>query len=198
MLIKSALQALFAASAAAIAIPDQSAENAPVSGPLPIMYGKCYRIQTDDRQWMGKRGSGYQGWDLNLAQSGIYEVCQHRVDGSCEYDAVRTVQSDEDFFLWAFSGSNSGGPNLVAATNPSYLGWFYAAYGGWARYIWHFRGKADCDLGTKPCAIHTGGHNGDMAKGIRDHAQSWPVATPDESTVPLWFHEVECPEDAKA
>ncbi|PLB45869.1 hypothetical protein P170DRAFT_429046 [Aspergillus steynii IBT 23096] len=175
-----------------MAIADKGADSAATNGPLPISYGKCYRIQTKDRQWMARRSTGYQGWHFALSDSDIYKVCQHRIDGSCEYDSVRVVQSEEDFFLWSFIGSLGQEPNLLAGRNPN--GWFYAAYGGWAKYIWHFQGQEDCGFDTKPCAIRTGGHNGDLAKGIADHNEQWPVSTPDESTVLLWYHEVDCPE----
>lgn len=189
------IQTLFAVAFAGSALADQGAENSPTSGSLPISYGKCYRIQTEDRQWMARRGNNrYHGWDFTLSDSDIYKVCQHRIDGSCEYDAVRAVQSEEEFFLWSFLGTWNYGPNLLAATNPTSPGWFYAAYGNWAQYIFHFKGEAECGLDTKPCAIRTGGHNGDAAKGIADYNHQWPYTTADESTVLLWYHEVDCPE----
>ncbi|KAL5354959.1 hypothetical protein BJX96DRAFT_170216 [Aspergillus floccosus] len=198
MLIERVIQTLFAVSFAGIAIADKRTDNSPTSGPLPISYGKCYRIQTEDRQWMARRSTGYHGWHFTLSESDIYKVCQHLIDGSCEYDAVRAVQSKEDYFLWSFFGSHGGEPNLLAATDPGSPGWFYAAWGSWAKYIWHFQGEAECGFDTKPCAIRTGGHNEHSANGIADHNQWWPYTTADESTVLLWYHEVDCPEKDKS
>lgn len=60
MFIKPALQALLALSIAVGIAAGQEAENSPASGPLPISYGKCYKIQTEQRTWMANRDDGYQ------------------------------------------------------------------------------------------------------------------------------------------
>lgn len=197
MLFKTAINTLLAMSMAGTAMAEEATPNAPAAGgTLPISYGKCYRIQTQDRQWMAKRSSGYQGWDFELKNSGVYKVCQRGIDQSCEYDSVRPVSGEEDFFLWAFQGSNLGGPNLLASNNPGWRNWFYASYGGYREYIFHFRGTTDCEQGTTPCGIQTGGHNGHLTKGIAGEEIKWPLAVADEdSTVLLWFHEWECPEE---
>lgn len=194
MLFKTAIKTLFALSMAGTAMAEEAAPSAPGDGPaLPIQYGKCYRIQTRDRQWMAKQTDNYHGWHFNLQNSDVYKVCQSGEDKTCDYDAVRSVANKEDFFLWDFKGTGYGA-NLLAANNP--WGWFYASYGGYRNYIFHFQGTADCEMGTTPCGIHTGGHNGNWGKGIAGEDGPRPVTTRDNnSTVLLWFHEWECPEE---
>ncbi|KAF7530005.1 hypothetical protein PCG10_004980 [Penicillium crustosum] len=187
MFIKPALQALLALSIAVGAVADQEVVNSPASGPLSINYGKCYKIQTEQRTWMANRGDGYQRWDYLLKKADIYKVCQHKVDGSCEYDAVRPVQGGEDYFLWAFNAYNGQGANLLAVWN-----WFFPSYDGYRDYIFHFQGEAECGHGTNPCAIRTGGHNEKTAKGLT--GVDFPARATDGSTVLLWYHEVDCPE----
>ena len=190
MFIKPAIQALLALSMAGASVADQADENAPTSGPLPISYGKCYKIQTEQRTWMAKnKADGYQRWDRLLNDADTYKICQRNVYGSCEYDSVRSVQGGEDYFIWSFKGSNGGEPNLLAAYN-----WFFPAYSSWREnYIFHFQGEAECDHNTNPCAIRTGGYNNANANGIQDKPD-YPRRATDGSTVLLWYQEVDCPE----
>lgn len=195
MLIKPAIQALLAFTMVSAAVADEATENAPAAGSLPINYGKCYRIQKQDRPWMARWSTGYQGWHFDLQNSDVYKICQYRDDGNCRYDSPRAVNSKEDFFIWAFEGYRAGTDgNLLVANNPP--GYFFASYGGHRQKIFHFQGTADGNEGTTPPAMDIGGHNGLRAHGIRNDDGYWPISTADDSSVRLWFHEWECPEES--
>ena len=191
MFVRTAIQALLALSMVGTAVADEAVENtAAVGGSLPISFGKCYRIQTQDRQWMAQRSTDYQGWHFDLRNSDVYKICPPRQDGSCEDNAGRAVNSNEDFFIHAFTSWRSYEPGPLAVNGGS--NYFYPAWEARLDRSFHFQGTIGDDA-TTPDGIDVGGHNERGARGIKNEDGSWPISSHDDSTVRLWFHQWDCP-----
>ncbi|CAG9950062.1 unnamed protein product [Clonostachys rosea f. rosea IK726] len=195
MLGKSILIAIIGMSMTGFVIAGQDAKTAPASATLPISYGKCYRIQNQAREFLGsdKLTWGYQLFKP-LSDSEVYQICQHRVDGACQYDSVRAVRNAEDFFIWDFVGATYAKKgNLLAANDPTYYwGRFYPGASSF-RNFFHFQGEAECGINTNPCAIRTSGTNKAAGHRIMED-EKYLRTTRDNSTRLLWYHEVSCPE----
>ena len=153
-----------------------------LSKSLPISYGKCYHITSDQK--------GYLGHDLHKllkfsgrSQAGLFQVCKHK--SSCTPNQPnKVVQNGEEFLLYDINGHEK----RFIVNRGGLLGPHFGAYNNAIK----FWGKKECF--EDDCPIRLRGKDDRYGwDGLKINLHNYMYRFNDNSAVVVGFKETRCP-----
>lgn len=152
-----------------------------LSKSLPISYGKCYHIATDQNEYLGHNQKLLHFG--RRRQAGLFQVCKHK--SSCTPNqSNKVVQEGEEFILYDINGHEK---RFVVSQ-----GVFMRPHLSWVNNVIKFWGRKEC-FGDD-CAVRLRAKDERWSfDGLNVNPFDYIYHTNDQSALVLDFKEARCP-----